>query len=63
MEQLPPPTISSPGVATLGDILAVREVLCPVPSSPHLIYSPQQRSSIIIPILQMVKLRLKNGRC
>lgn len=60
---MPPPTMSSPGAATLGDILAVRQALCPVPSSPHLIYSPKQGSSIIIPILQMVKLRLKNGRC
>lgn len=46
---------SSPGAVTVKDVLAV-----------YLIYSLQQLqegSSIIIPISQMAKLRLKKGKC
>ena len=32
LEHMPPPTMSSAGAATLGDILAACQALCPVPS-------------------------------
>ena len=68
LEHTPLPTTHSPGAATVGDILAVHPALCPVPS-PVLSLShlppqqPQEGRSIIIPILQIVKLRLKNAKC